>query len=68
MAKERNMQPKDITRLREQTLGLNKVQFAQLIGVTRETIGTWEAGTHEPKGAGRKALMDLAAKRRGKKK
>jgi DNA-binding transcriptional regulator YiaG len=58
MSEDVALKPSKITRLRE-SLGLTKMAFANLIGVRRETVATWELGTHEPKGAGAKVLRQL---------
>jgi DNA-binding transcriptional regulator YiaG len=39
------------------SLGLNKTEFGAKIGVTRQTIATWEDGRHRP-GLSARMLMD----------
>ncbi len=60
---KRTMTPKDIKRLRER-LGMTQEQFAERLGVARETVARWEIGANAPRGLSLKALKELAAKAR----
>ncbi|HAB18200.1 MAG TPA: helix-turn-helix domain-containing protein [Verrucomicrobiota bacterium] len=50
----------DIVRVRHQ-LGLPQVKFAQLLGISEDTLQNWEQGRRKPAGPA-KVLLKIAAK------
>lgn len=64
---EPKLNAKSIHALRT-TLGLDKKAFGARLGVTRQTVLTWEEGKHEPKGASRVVLLQLLTQTKGVKK
>lgn len=55
------MDSKRVKRLRER-LNLTQNEFAQLLGVARESVARWEAGMAKPRGLSLKVLEALASK------
>jgi DNA-binding transcriptional regulator YiaG len=61
------MSPKRILAIRK-FLRLTQQQLANTIGAQRHTVARWETGVNAPKGAYLKALNELAATAKAKKK
>ena len=55
------MTPREILALRK-ALNLTQQQLADKIGAQRPTVARWEIGQNEPRGANLKALTELQAK------
>ncbi len=56
---QRAMDSKAVKRLRK-SLNLTQEQFAQRLGVARESVARWEVGMVKTRGLSLKALRDLA--------
>lgn len=52
------MEKEEIKELREKML-LTQKEFAQLVGVSRATIWTWENGDRKPRFAQQRRLMEI---------
>ena len=60
------MNAKQLVKLREE-MGVTQRQLAELIGAQHSTVVRWETGKHQPRGGYLKALKDLEAKVKQKK-